>query len=344
MAINPDLLYDKTREQLIQYEDAHFAALMASIPDCYTSQSDSTLWGSILRILAEELARLEYDYAYDIVGINPAYLTPPDLKRRWAAPLQINKSYPESSQFDLDYKALIVALLAAYPEGCTLDAIGKVITAYTGETVVVQELYKLIGNGLYDDSDRNTIKVSLNTTSVQPLSQLASANLLQTLAQNLYSAIDLAKPAHIGLDYSLTFGTAENMATLIASWTDKLKIVFHGVEPAPLPPIFTLAPMEDPTSPDTRLTAYGKQVASYLTSPITAAQYAALMSDAFRAEYIVNPDGTYSINPTSANDVVILDASGNPTGEVSTAVGVLAPQLERVWTMKSDTVKIYRLT
>ena len=61
--------------------------------------------------------------------------TPPDIKRRWAAALEINKSYPEASQFDLDYKAMLVALLAAYPEGTTVDAIQKVITAYTGETL-----------------------------------------------------------------------------------------------------------------------------------------------------------------------------------------------------------------
>jgi len=68
------------------------------------------------------------------------------------------------------------------------------------------------------------------------------------------------------------------------------------------------------------------------------------MSDAFRAEYILNPDGTYSVNPAKVNDVILLDANGNPTGEVSTAVGVLAPQLEKAWLMKSDKLKIYRLT
>jgi hypothetical protein len=344
MAIVADVLYDKSRESLLPYEDSHFNALMASIPDNYVSKSDYTLWGSILRIVAEELARLEYDYAYDMVGLDPRFLTPPDIKRRWAAPLQINKSYPQESQFDLDYKALIAALLAAYPEGCTTDAISKVITAYTGETVAVEELYKEIGNGLVDDSDRNTIRVGLNTTSVQPLSQLASANLLQTLAQNLYSAIDLAKPAHVGLDFSLTFGTIEDMHTLIASWTDKLKIVFNGVEPAPLPPIFTYAPMEDPTSPDTELTAYGKEVGNFFASSITAAEYAALMNDAYRAEYISNPDGTYSIDPNRAGDIALLDASGNPTGVISEAQGVLAPQLEKAWLMKSDKLKIYRLT
>jgi hypothetical protein len=187
-------------------------------------------------------------------------------------------------------------------------------------------------------------RVQLNTQAVAPLSELASANLLQTLAEDLTAAIDLAKPAHIGLDISLLFGAAEDARSVIRAMRDTLKIIFNGIETAPLPPIFTLAPLEDPTSPETELTAYGKRVGTIFAPSITAVQNAALMSDAYRAEYELNTDGSYSLNPARVNDIILQDASGNPTGEISQAVGVLAPQLNKAWEIKSDTLKIYRLT
>lgn len=343
MAGNPDISYQKQRMVLLPYEDARFNSLMSNVPNCYPFLTDYTLWGSALRVLAQELARLEYCFSYDVVSLDSQYLTPPDIKRRWAAPLQISSNYPQPSQMDLDYKNLLLGLLEAYPQGTTVSAIQQVIYAYTGETVPVVELYTEIGNGIIDDSDRNAISVSLNTSAITPLSQQASANLLQTLAQSMVAAINQAMPAHVGLDYALTFGAAENAQTIIAEMTDTLKINFYGIETAPLPPIFTLAPMEESTSPDTELTAWGMQVGQYLASTITATQYTAL-SVAYQGEYLLNPDGTYSLNPTCLTDVLLVDKNNNPTGEISKAQGILAPLLNSVWEIKSDSLRIYRLT
>jgi hypothetical protein len=72
--------------------------------------------------------------------------------------------------------------------------------------------------------------------------------------------------------------------------------LFNGIEQAPLPRIFTVAPLEDPTSPEAELTAFG------------------------RGRYLLARSG-------AGNDIILLDTSNNPTGGISQAVGVLEPQL-----------------
>jgi len=327
----------------LAYEDARFNTLAADIPNSYTQIGDSTLWGCFIRALAQEMARIEYMLSYDLVALDPQYLTPPDIKRRWAGPLFINKSYPDITTYDVNYRTMLVNLLHAYPEGATVQAISDVVQAYTGQIVPIEELYKEIGNGVYDDSDRNTIKISLNALGPDPLAQTISASRIITLAQNLYAAIDLAKPAHVGLNYSIVFGNGEDLGPTIAAITDLLSLVFDGVEPSPLQPVFTQAPFFDPASPDTRLTAYGKQVGAYMALSLTGAAYAALASAAMQAEYLANGDGTYTLNPACYNDILLVDANDVPTGEISKAVGVLAPELDTGWEIKSDELRIYRL-
>ena len=341
--VQPDVLYQRSREALLSYEDARFNTLAADIPNCYTQISDSTLWGCFVRALAQEMARIEYMLSYDLVALDPQYLTPPDIKRRWAGPLFINKSYPDITTYDINYKAMLVGLLHAYPEGATVQAISDVVLAYTGQTVVIEELYKEIGNGVYDDTYRNTIKLSLNAVGPDPLTETVSASRLIILAQNLYAGIDLAKPAHIGLDYSILFGNGEDLSSNIAAITDVLSLVFDGVEPSSLPLVFTDAPFFDPASPDTRLTAYGKRVGTFMSASLTGAEFAALASAAMQAEYLANGDGTYTLNPACYNDILLVDGNDVPTGVVSKAVGVLAPELYTGWEIKSDELRIYRL-
>lgn len=343
----PDLLYQKQREALLPYEDARFASLLSGVPDYYPTQNDYTIYGCLLRAVAMELARLEYMYSYDLVGLEPQFLTPPDIKRRWAAPLFINKSYPSAAQTDVDYRSMVVGLLEAYPKGATVEAITDVIYAYTGQTVKVEELYKLSGNGIFDDTDRNALKVVLDASTAtgnDPFSQVQSAAALATLSLNLYGAIDLAKPAHIGLDFSVTFGDGEDLSSRIAAIVDTLEIIYTGVEAAPLPEVFTQAPFLDPSSPDTRLSAIGKLVGEFFSQTITSTQYAALMSDDFRAEYALNADGSYSLTPSAEQDIILLDTNGNPTGSISRARGVLAPQLFKAWEIKSDELVIFRMS
>src|SRR5580658_4528523 len=208
---NPDLVYYKTRDDLLQYEDARFNSLIQALANFYSTRNDQSIWGNWLRALAQELGRIDYGYNYDIVGKDPSFLTPSDIRRRWAAPLYVSSSWPSPNQSDIAYKQMLVALIAAYRMGTTVAAIEAVIFAYTGLNIQVIELYKLIGNGVYDQSDRNAISVSINVggTGTDPLSTVTSLIQLQTIIQSLYNAIDLAKPAHVGLEFTTIFGEGE---------------------------------------------------------------------------------------------------------------------------------------
>jgi hypothetical protein len=215
---NPDLLYQKSREQLLPYEDARLNSLLQAVADFYVTRNDQSIWGNFLRGLAVELARLDYDYSYDLVNKDPSLLTPPDIRRRWAAPLYVSSNWPSANQTDVNYKQMLVELLEAYRMGTTVAAIQDVIFAYTGLQIQVVELYKEIGNGIYDQSDRNSISVSVQvgTAGANPLSEITSLAQLQIVVQSLYGAIALAKPAHVGIEFTTVFGIGEDLDCLIS--------------------------------------------------------------------------------------------------------------------------------
>src|SRR5271163_1322112 len=216
---NPDLLYQKTREQLLPYEDARLNSLLQAVADFYSTRNDQSIWGNFLRALAIELARLDYDYSYDLVNKDPSLLTPPDIRRRWEAPLYVSSNWPAPGQYDWQFKQMLVELLAAYRMGTTVEAIQDVIEAYTGINIQVIELYKLIGNGIYDESDRNAISVSVQVGGAgsNPLTTVTSLSQLQIIVQSLYNAIALAKPAHVGLEFTTIFGEGEDLDCILSA-------------------------------------------------------------------------------------------------------------------------------
>lgn len=211
----PDALYQRSREQLLPYEDARMNSLLQAMANFYTTRNDQSTWGNFLRALAIELGKVDYNYSYDIVNKNPSYLTPPDISRVWRDPLYVSSNWPSPTQFDLAFKVMLVELIAAYQEGSTVKGIQDVIFAYTGINIQVQELYKLIGNGVYDQSDRNAIKVSVSVGN-NSLSEVTSLTQLQSIVQSLYGAIDLAKPAHVGLEFTTIFGEDEDIDCFIS--------------------------------------------------------------------------------------------------------------------------------
>src|SRR5271170_5888909 len=215
---NPDLLYNRSRTDLLRYEDARFNSLIQAVADFYSTRNDQSIWGNFLRALAIELAKLDYDYSYDLVGKNPSLLTPPDIRRRWAAPLYVSSNWPAPGQYDTQYKEMLVQLIDAYRMGTTVEAIQDVIEAYTGINIQVIELYKLIGNGIYDESDRNAISVSVQVGGAgsNPLTTITSLSQLQTIVQSLYNAIALAKPAHVGLEFTTIFGEGEDLQCILS--------------------------------------------------------------------------------------------------------------------------------
>lgn len=272
--VNPDKLYQLSREALLLYEDARLNSLLQGMPNFYAVRNDQSLWGNILRALALELAKMEYFLSYDLVAKQPEFLTPPDIKRRWAEPLAISATYPANSQFDsgdmtgavevpaypVGYKDMLVKLLEAYRQGATTQAIAEVIYAYTGLQIVVEELYKSIGNGIYDQSDRNAIKVAVSVGTTDSLNDINSLQQLQQVVRSLYGAIDLAKPAHVGLEFTTIFGTGEEVSDLIAEISDTLRIIVRQVEQPPFDPMLYQAPLKDLNNPKTTIAAYGRKM------------------------------------------------------------------------------------
>lgn len=212
--VSPDDLYRRSREDLLQYEDSRMNSLLQGIANFYTTRNDQSTWGNLLRSLAIELAKLDYNYSYAIVNKDPSFLTPPDISRRWRDPLYVTSNWPSKTQFDTDFKSMLVQLIQAYKLGSTVASIQDVIFAYTGINIIVEELYKEIGNGVFDQSDRNSIKVSVSVGN-NSLSQITTLTQLQQIVQSLYGAIDLAKPAHVGLEFTTVFGQDENIDCFI---------------------------------------------------------------------------------------------------------------------------------
>lgn len=218
---NPDLLYLKSREQLLQYEDARLNSLLQAVANFYTTSNDQSIWGNFLRGLAIELSKLDYDYSYDLVNKDPSLLTPADIRRRWAAPLYLSGNWPSQNQFDLAFKLMLVELIAAYAMGTTVDAIQAVIFAYTGINIVVEQLYQKIGDGVYDQSDRNsiTVSVSVGGAGSNPLTTVTTLAQLQVIVQSLYNAIALATPAHVGIEFTTVFGETEDLECMLSPST-----------------------------------------------------------------------------------------------------------------------------
>ena len=286
-----DQYYLRSREELLQYEDARFQSLINAMTNYYTTANDQSEWGAFLRAVAMELARIEYMYSYYIVSKDPQYLTPPDIKREYSNPLFVTGTFQQNAQFDsgdfgasfgqwaavtgvifrtaiqdtngniqiatqagetgalepswavqeglttvdntvvwtnagaapaalaypIGYKDMLIDLLAAYQEGATPKSIQDVIYAYTGKNIIVEELYKeIVPGGFYDQSDRNAIKVSVGVGGDDPLTEIENLTELQQITNSLYGAMDLAKPAHVGLEFTTIFGVDENIDCFIS--------------------------------------------------------------------------------------------------------------------------------
>lgn len=337
-----DAQYQPAREDILVFEDADFRSLLNGMPDCYPNPTDSTLYGAVLRAVAEEMARFDYFYAYDRITGQPQYLTPPDMKRIWSGPLSIPKTFPTSTDTDQRYRSMCVDLIAAYMQGGTIPAIEDVILAYTGDTVAVTELYSLIGNGVYTQSDRNALRIVVPLIDANPMSASATANRIQTIAQSLYAAIDLIKPARSLVNFAISVGGDEDLSDRILGIQDSFLPVMQNAETSPLEDPFTVSPFLDLNSPDTTVAAQGILAGAYLAKVLTAAQWQGLMSDSLRAEYTPDGQGNYVFSG-STYDVLLTDANDQITGEVSKAEGVLAPQQTATFIIKSDSLSIYEL-
>ena len=245
-----DDVYAKTATDLYSYEMAAFSALRSFVPNYYRDSKDNTMWGHILRVVAKQMARLDYQTGYLVRGADPAMLTPADLLRQYGGPLHLNRNYPGKTQTDAAFKTMVLKLLEAYRLGATSTAIEKVIEAYTGKTYTVTELFKSIGE-FYDQSDRNSIQVGIQLSQGSTAKTVSDVARAKDIVADLYTAIDLAKPAHVGLN--LTTLLSEVPETIILNIQDSLRITMLLTENAPLEPSLYQAPFQDASTPDTGL-------------------------------------------------------------------------------------------
>lgn len=336
---NPDKLYDRSRDELLPYEDSEFASLLANVPNFYISQTDQTIWGSLLRDVGAELGRLEYFHSYDIVGKNPQFLTPPDVKRQWNEPLFINRNYPHSDQYDLDYKALVVGLIQAFRLGATVESIQGVIKAYTGQDIQVEELFKGIGT-YYDGTVRNMIQLSVKVAGVEQTGSIVNLGAtdgsvqvgrLKTITDDLYGAIDLAKPAHVGLNLTTIFGLDEHIGDFVYGRygiDDQLRIIALMIEDQPLPDPLYQAPFLDPTHPDTGLASIDVDNPQHREFAQGGGNPPPL-----QASYTLSEFATYSGSTYTKGAITVV-------GDPPPAPGVVSPMLSQVWELKDDRLDI----
>ena len=255
MTLQADASYAKSRVELENFEAAAFAALRAFVPNFYKDGRDDTLFGYHLRNIAAQAAKLDFQSHYNIHGANPALLNGADLLRRFGGPLFLNRNYPGTTQYDLDFKAMVLKLLDAYRKGATTEAIEGVIEAFTGETYGVEELFKSIGT-YYDMSDRHAIRIGVRVAQAQAGITANIANdvaRVRDLVVDLYDAIDLCKPAHVGINLTTVMGLDEDIAAKVAELTDELRIIMFLEEAEPGEPMLHQGPFLDPNTPNTGL-------------------------------------------------------------------------------------------
>lgn len=250
--LHPDYSYERTRLELLPFEDTELLNLISYVPNYYLSPNEQTLYGTFLQSVAQELGRLEYKVNYSIVSKDNIYLIPPDVKRIYEDTAKINKDYPVIDLYDLDYKDLVLKVVAAYNLGSTKKSIENIISAYTGYKTTVVELFSLQGTGIYDISDKNSINISIATGD---LSQA-----IQIITKDLIDSIILAKPAHVGINLSTVFTEGPDIID-ISTMTDELTILFRMQETQPLENEFIVAPFLT-TEPESLLAPAGQGLIS----------------------------------------------------------------------------------
>jgi hypothetical protein len=147
---------------------------------------------------------------------------------------------------------MVLKLLEAYRLGATTKSIEKVIEAFTGESFEVEELFKSIGT-YYDVSDRHAIRIGVKVAQTQAGISANVANdvaRVRDLVVDLYTAIDLAKPAHVGINLTTVMGLDEDIDAVVMAITDELRI-FMLLEELSGDPMLHQSPFLDPKTPDT---------------------------------------------------------------------------------------------
>ena len=251
MSLPADVVYRRSEVELEGLERASFQVMRNSVPDYYRDGRDDTLRGRALRAAARLMAQADFQTQYLLAGIDPSCLTPADLLRQYGKLLGLNRNYPGKTQYDLDFKDMVLKLLAAYRLGATAESIRLVLEAYTGTAFTLEELFQGITPG-GDISDRNAIRVGLgvgstgiNGDAVRDISRVADT------VKDLYTAIDLAKPAHVGINLTTVLRDDADQITLGILDEFTITALFEEAEPGD--PLLYEAPFMKASTPHTGL-------------------------------------------------------------------------------------------
>lgn len=244
-----DVVYSRTEIELEDFERAAFQSLRNAVPDYYTDGRDDTLRGRILRSAARLMAKGDFQTQYLLAGTDPSYLTPADLLRQFGALLKLNRNYPGTTQYDLDFKDMVLKLLKAYRLGSTTESIRLVLEAYTGTNFTLEELFTSS-----DISDHNAIRVGLGVgDGTKGITREVVQNIVkvQDVVKDLYTAIDLAKPAHIGINLTTVLRDDAELVTMSIEDTLQITALYEEAEPGS--PMLYEAPFMDSKTPRTGL-------------------------------------------------------------------------------------------
>ena len=312
---------------MVRFEDAESYNILSNVPNYYVSRTDQTRSGYILRVIGRELARLEYQHAYDIWSRDLVNLIPTDSLRRYRDVLGVPRDYPTKDQSDQEFHDMIIKLFKAFQLGTTAESIREVIQAYVGNQVFVDELFLKIGDGVHDVSDRNTIAVSARVGTGD---NLLGIDGVKTLTETLYSALDLAKPAHVGISLSAIFGADEDMDSFILGRygiTDRLIIRILLVEEEPLDIPLWQSPRLDPATPDTRV----GPTAILTTSGSIALSGLQVRPGGSWAQPIQDGDTILVKDQTDENENGYYFAHVGAWERMKPHQGLVSPLIDRVW-------------
>ena len=296
MSLQADIAYKRSRYELRSFEAAAFNALRMYVPNYYKEASDSTAWGRQLRGVARLFAQADYQNAYAAVAYNPVYLTPADLLRQLQDSLCLTRNYPGTTMLDTALQSMILKLREAYRLGATTESIRRVLEAYTGQSYTLIELFKEIPNRR-DNSIRHTLEIGVPTGTSVGVAQ--DATQIRDLIRNLYTAIDLAKPAHVGID--LTTVMKDNVETVSLNVQEYFSVHICMVEEEPMDPMLTLAPVQTTVDQHTGL---GPRLTNFTYqwyqdgNPITGATHADLV---LTSVSLLNTGKRIQVKVTDAN-------------------------------------------
>ena len=174
--------------------------MMNLIASNYPSSSTDTNFSIFFRIVAREIARLKYSENY--INDNKQYLTtdPKLLQQVLGERLYLGSKIAPIGYNDESYRNYLVSIKDAYLKGSLKTNIEALASKFTGQTVILHELYL--------DARHPFSSVDITSTNMMVVDVLIDNVIrpgydLSLLTQDLNFFVNLVKPAHVLYDTRL---------------------------------------------------------------------------------------------------------------------------------------------